>query len=329
MKKRITAVLLAAILLAGCGSGKENKEQIEALESRITAVDTELASMFGKIEDMHARGVIDDDFYKEFTDLDNKADECMEYAGNSPKTDELEKKVSELEALFAEFKEQLAVNYDENDAALMSELINLQLAAKEQAGLMQRALESGRITQEEYDEYVALRAQVDDYNNQADLEYNDEFRENFEEIRSRLTALASKAGADNALIDRLVGSEDADREGTEPDEEKSDIKEAESGEIETEQPKETPKQPMPDNVAKVIDDYMELQEFVTQKQSSGEINDAQYIDVLGVGVELAYLKEAIEKDGVTENNTYTLQEIKGELYEKAQAVGYEKAEVFQ
>ncbi|MBQ8941711.1 MAG: hypothetical protein IJ062_07720 [Firmicutes bacterium] len=329
MKKRITAVLLAAILLAGCGSGKENKEQIEALESRITAVDTELASMFGKIEDMHARGVIDDDFYKKFTDLDNKADECMEYAGNSPKTDELEKKVSELEALFAEFKEQLAVNYDENDAALMSELINLQLAAKEQAGLMQRALESGRITQEEYDEFVALRAQVDDYNNQADLEYNDEFRENFEEIRSRLTALASKAGADNALIDRLVGSEDADREGTEPDEEKSDIKEAESGEIETEQPKETPKQPMPDNVAKVIDDYMELQEFVTQKQSSGEINDAQYIDVLGVGVELAYLKEAIEKDGVTENNTYTLQEIKGELYEKAQAVGYEKAEVFQ
>ena len=189
MKKRITAVLLAAILLAGCGSGKENKEQIEALESRITAVDTELASMFGKIEDMHARGVIDDDFYKKFTDLDNKADECMEYAGNSPKTDELEKKVSELEALFAEFKEQLAVNYDENDAALMSELINLQLAAKEQAGLMQRALESGRITQEEYDEFVALRAQVDDYNNQADLEYNDEFRENFEEIRSRLTAL--------------------------------------------------------------------------------------------------------------------------------------------
>ena len=82
-------------------------------------------------------------------------------------------------------------------------------------------------------------------------------------------------------------------------------------------------------MAKVIDDYMELQDFVTQKQSSGEITDIQYIDVLGVGVELAYLKEAIEKDGVTENNTYTLQDIKAELYEKAQSVGYDKAEVFK
>ncbi len=329
MKKRLTAVLLAAILLAGCGGNAKDKEQLEALESRITSVDTELASMFGKIEDMHARGVIDDEFYGKFSNIDVMADECMDYAQGSPNVNDLEKKVTDLETLFSEFKAQLDNINSENDAALMQELITVQLAAKEQAGLMQRALESGKITQEEYDEFSALREQVDKYNAQADMEYNDEFKENFGEIRSRLTALASKAGADNALIDRLVGSEDAGGTDTEPETAESDIKEAEGGEIDTKQPEEEPKQPVPDNVAKVIDDYMELQDFVTQKQSSGEITDIQYIDVLGVGVELAYLKEAIEKDGVTENNTYTLQDIKAELYEKAQSVGYDKAEVFK
>ena len=329
MKKRLTAVLLAAILLAGCGGNAKDKEQLEALESRITSVDTELASMFGKIEDMHARGVIDDEFYGKFSNIDVMADECMDLAQSSSDVKDLEKKVTDLETLFSEFKAQLDNINSENDAALMQELITVQLAAKEQAGLMQRALESGKITQEEYDEFAALREQVDKYNAQADMEYNDEFKENFGEIRSRLTALASKAGADNALIDRLVGSEDAGGTDTEPEAAESDIKEAEGGEIDTKQPEEEPKQPMPDNVAKVIDDYMELQDFVTQKQSSGEITDIQYIDVLGVGVELAYLKEAIEKDGVTENNTYTLQDIKAELYEKAQSVGYDKAEVFK
>ncbi|MBR6401023.1 MAG: hypothetical protein IKS17_07375 [Firmicutes bacterium] len=335
MKKRIFALLLAAALLSGCGSSKQDTEKTEQLKTRITAVDTELASMYGKLSDMHEKGIIDDDFFNKFTALDARTDECMEYAEKSgAKADELEQMVKELETSLAECKAEFEDITGENDDALLQELISVQLAVKEQAGVMERALTAGRITQDEYDEFVGLLDEVNRYNAKADLKYDDEFRTKFGEIRSRLTALASKAGADNALIDRLTGTQPAERTGAEPAEETTagdgtDIGKAEQGEIETETRAAAPKHELSDDVKKLIDDYMELQDYVSEKQNAGAITDAEYIDVLGVGVELAYLKEAVEKDGVTENNTYTLNDIKASLYKKSQALGYEKAEVFK
>ena len=341
MKKKITAVLLAVLMLSGCGKSEEDIKKIDDLKTRVTSVDTELASMYGKLEDMHETGLIDDEFYNEFMAIDTDADECMSYADKSgASADKLEEMVTKLEGDFAACKKRLDEINGENDEKLMQELIVLQFAVKEQGGLMKRALESGKITQEDYDEFIVLQKQVDKYNAETDLKYNDEFKAKIAEMRSRLTALASKAGADNSLIDRLVGTDDTEgAEETPRGKEGTDIKQSEKSEIEPETEaatategnsvQSTKQAEIPQNIQKLIDDYMALQEFASAKQAAGEIDDLAYIDVLGVGVELSYLKEAVEKDGVTENNTYTMQDIKASLYEKAQKLGYEKAEVFK
>ncbi|MBQ9519299.1 MAG: hypothetical protein IJR59_05335 [Firmicutes bacterium] len=343
MKKRMTAALLAVFMLAGCGSkSEEDIQRIDDLKSRVTSVDTELATMYGKLEDMHETGLIDDDFYNEFMTLDSDADECMSYAEKSGvSADKLEEMVKKLESDFADCKKRLNEINGENDEKLMQELIVLQFAVKEQGGLMKRALDAGKITQDDYDEFIELQKKVDKYNAETDLKYDDDFRAEIAEMRSRLTALASKAGADNALIDRLVGSETAENGSEEvpPSSDGVDIRTAEKSEIEPETEVSTPeegkdtanaqKPEIPENITKLINDYMALQEFASQKQASGEIDDLAYIDLLGKGVELSYLKEAVEKDGVTENNTYTMQDIKASLYEKAQKLGYDKAEVFK
>ena len=348
MKKRLTAILLAGMLLVGCGGQSgEDIEKIDALKTRVTSVDTELATLYGKLEDMHEKGLVDDDFYNEFMSIDTAADDCMEYAEKSNvSAKKLEEMVQKLESDFSSCKTRLEEINEDNDKKLMQNLIVLQFAVKEQEGLMKRALDAGKITQEDYDEFTELQKKVKKYNNETDLEYNDDLKAEITEIRSRLTALASKAGADNALIDRLVGNDtetpahtDAETEEVTGEDNGGDIRTAEKGEIEpetevstTEGADSSPEKEngeLPQNIVNLIDEYIALQDFASQKQTAGEIEDTAYVELLGVGVELTYLKEAVEKDGVTENNTYTLNDIKTELYEEAVKLGYDKAEVFK
>ncbi|MBQ9604616.1 MAG: hypothetical protein IJR45_04295, partial [Firmicutes bacterium] len=76
MKKRILAGALALIMLAGCG-GKADEETVAAIQSRITAVDTEIGAMYGKVDDMYQTGRMDDELYNRFTELDERADELL------------------------------------------------------------------------------------------------------------------------------------------------------------------------------------------------------------------------------------------------------------
>ncbi len=330
-KKRIAAVLLAAIMLAGCGVSAEDKEKIEGLQQRVTSVDTEITSMYGRVEDMHSTAQIDDDTYNIFIELDDRAEKLKDEGDTTKDADAFEQSVQMLENDLEKFKKTLEEKESQNDVALSMELVEVSLACEEQEKLMQRAFENGKITQEQMDEFSGLKAKIDMYSNDENLVYDEKFKTSFNEIRQKLTTLASAAGADNALIDRLMG-QNADNGDSTDNTENAENTEATTASADREKEaaeESTVVQPLPDNVSELIDNYLALQDFALEKQSAGEITDAKLGSLLKIGVELTYLKEAVEKDGVTENNSYTMSDIKSQLYDKAVEFGYENAEVFK
>lgn len=333
MKKRILAGVLVLAMLAGCG-GKADKEKVEAIQARITAVDTEISAMYGKVDDMYQTGRMDDDLYERFTELDERADELIGEAVTAKNASEMEERIKALEDDFASCKQAIDEINAKDDDSLASDLVVVSFAVEEQEKLMKRALESGKITQEKMDEFLELKERVDKFNSTETLQYDNKFKKDFGEIRQRLTTLASEAGADNALIDRLMGSETqpAADENTESTAEtgKETAPEAKTVEPETEvitQPQAA--YALPADAEELNRNYLDFQNFMLEKQKAGEVSDSDLMGLIKLGIELSYLKEAIEKDGVTENNTYTSQDIRQRLYDKAVEFGYDKAEVFK
>ncbi|MBQ6554367.1 MAG: hypothetical protein IJL89_03950 [Firmicutes bacterium] len=338
MKKRILAGALALIMLAGCG-GKADEETVAAIQSRITAVDTEIGAMYGKVDDMYQTGRMDDELYNRFTELDERADELLGEAVTAKNASKMEERVKSLEDELAGCKQAIDELNEKDDDSLATDLVVVSFAVEEQEKLMKRALENGKITQEKMDEFLALKERVEKFNRTEDLKYDNKFKRDFGEIRQQLTTLASEAGADNALIDRLMGSETQQGETAE-NTEKTENTASQGGsetapEAKTEEPateiitQSQAAHALPEEAEQLNQDYIDFQNAMLERQKAGEVSDSQLMEIIKLGIELTYLKEAIEKDGVTENNTYTSQDIRQRLYDKAVELGYEKAEVFK
>lgn len=88
------------------------------------------------------------------------------------------------------------------------------------------------------------------------------------------------------------------------------------------------KKPLSQDVEALINNYLAFQEFAVNAHTNGIIDDAKINEVLSCGVQLTYLKEAVEQDGVTENNTMRANNIKADIYELAKAMSYDKADLF-
>ncbi len=341
MKKRFLAGALALMLLVGCG-GKADEEKAAELQSRLTAIDTEISSMYGRVDDMYQTGRMDDDTYSLFTEIDERADELMGEGVNAKNASKMEEKITALEGDFAKCRTAIDALTEQANDSLASDLVVVSFAVEEQEKLMNRALESGKITQEKMNEFLELKERVNVFNRTEDLQYDDKFRKDFGEIRQKLTTLASEAGADNALIDRLMGSSAASPEqtGTTASVDENTEKTANNGEETAPEAKTVEEETevitlpqaaheLPEDAEELNQNYLAFQDYMLEKQKAGEIGDSQLMDIIKLGIELSYLKEAIQKDGVTENNTYTSQDIRQRLYDKAVEYGYDKAEVFK
>lgn len=316
MKKFISLCLSGLLVVACLTACGVDKEALSDVTTRLTNLDTKVSSMYGKIEDMHSTGKMSEDLYMQFMEFDQEIDDTLSQAeGLSPDLDKLSLTTTDLENRMESFEYALEMLGSVNSETLDRELLELKQACTELGEIMEIALSEGKIAQDRMDEFYSTQKRVEKYLTMADLEYSTEVGDDIEEIRSILSVMASEVNADNSLIDRLVDSSDFNYNGEEA--EQTEAKE--SGE----------KQPLSEEVQGLITNYLGFQEFIVAGSSDGAVDEETVSAVLNCGVQLTYLKEAVEKDGVTENNTVRADNIKSELYDLAVKVNYQQADLFK
>lgn len=318
--KRFLGLFTAGILLVGCLTAcGVDKEALADINARLTQLDTKASSMYGKIEDMYSTGKITEDIYMEFMNFDKGIDEAIVLSEEKrPDMDALQLKTSDLESKLKSFETALEMLSESNAENLDRELLELKQAAVELGEIMAKAVEAGKITQARMDEFTANQNKIEKYLSMVDLEYSDKVAEDIADIRSTLSVMASEVNADNNLIDRLVDNSAFNYNNEENSQETTGaVAEATSE-----------KKPLSQDVEALINNYLAFQEFAVNAHTNGVIDDAKINEVLSCGVQLTYLKEAVEQDGVTENNTMRANNIKADIYELAKAMSYDKADLF-
>lgn len=317
MKKILSIGFLCTFLvcaLTGCGV---DKEKLASINSRLTQLDTKASSMYGKIEDMHSTGKISEDVYMNFMEFDMGIDDAMAMAEEKkPDMDELESKTTALESKLKSFEDAFESLSNSNAENLDRELLELKQACVELGELMERALENGKITQTRMDEFTATKKRIEKYLSMVDLEYSDKVGEDISDIRSTLSVMASEVNADNNLIDRLIDSSAFNYNKEDNSEQTTTVENS------------VEKQPLSQDIEELINNYLAFQEFAVNAHTNGTIDDSKINEVLSCGVQLTYLKEAVEQDGVTENNKLRADTIKSDIYKLANELSYDKAESF-
>lgn len=330
MKRKIIsaiAVIMALSCFTGCG---QDKEKLQELNTRLTKMETEMNSIYGKVEDLYSSKALSEKIYNDFMDTDKALEEVMEKAeSKNPDIDTLESDVNSLEEKVTTVVDSVEKAVEKNQNTLDREIVELKMICDELGEIMERALSQGNITQERMDEFTQLKNQVDLLDS-LEQTYNDDIKNQIKDIRSKLGAMASQVKADNSLIDRIV---DADEQFVyNKDENQEGTTEAAVGNAGAENTPETTaaaeKKPLSEDADTLITNYLALQDFAVEAVKEEKLEESVLKDIMACGVQLTYLKEGMEKDGVTENNTERTKSIKKSLYDLAVKAEYPQAELF-
>lgn len=85
---------------------------------------------------------------------------------------------------------------------------------------------------------------------------------------------------------------------------------------------------VPEDAKVFFDDYTNLQNEASRKVETGELKQERYFDLLEKGIQIAQMKEAYNKDGLSDELSKQIEEIKPYLYDIANEMNSELAEKF-
>lgn len=175
---------------------------------------------------------------------------------------------------------------------------------------IQKSVDSGSMPQERLDEYNNLTARLNEIISSGTAPADE-----VNEIRETLAPMASQASAPNDLIDYFVKDIAAAEDGSEKTEEEKQAEEANAK--------------LPTDVKKLIDDFNNLQNEASRKVETGDIEMEKYTDLLQKGIEIAQIKEELEKGGSTDELVKRADEIKPYLYDIAKEMNSDLKDNFK
>lgn len=123
------------------------------------------------------------------------------------------------------------------------------------------------------------------------------------------------------LIGVAIGISNNNKSGTESTDSSS---QGQSAAVEAES-----KYEVPEDAQTFFDDYINLQNEASRKVDTGELAQEKYFDLLEKGIQITQMKETYEADGMSDELTKQIAEIKPYLYDIANEMGSDLAAKFE